>query len=355
MQESTTVDASKLSFLEINEKKNRSDQAKVLYYTAEYQAASMANQADRDSCEASNKLYIGGKEHWTPESIDYLASMERGASTYNVAKVELDKVIGQIINNPHKSKYAAINQDDVSKTNIMDTLYEMDENRGKFKKQWNKFVKDVIIHTGVYEMYVDYRHSRLGNISRRTLNRVKEIEWDRNWKSDDVGDLRFIFKYTWKTAREIKEEWNTKSDVIDQNIRIVEEISTGANTEADIGDYISQDSLYVDSNSRYKVIEVSYMQKVAKTKKNADKLAEFNGKNANPDITIGQTNSPLVAPEYDSICKVITFAPGVGIGLVLDEGDHPVQIGRLPYFIASSDVTNGVRQGIATGMIDAQI
>ena len=354
MSNGTEVDASKLSFLEVQEKNDA--ESKVMYYTAEYQAASMANQADRALCRASNDLYTGvNNAHWTQDQLDYLRSMERASGTYNYAKIEADKVIGQIINNPHKSKFAAINQEDVSKTNIVDSLYELDENRGKFKKHWNRFVKDVVIHTGVMEMYVDFKHSRLGNISRRTLNRVAECEWDATWKSGDIEDCRVFFKTSWKTARQLKENWKTKSSEIDQSINMMEEISGAMDSEVEPNSIALSGELYIDGRGRYKVIEASYMQKVEKKSKNKEKIAKYKENNSNPDITIGQDNSPMVAPEYVSICKVITFAPGVGIGLVLQEGNHPVQVGKLPYYVASSDITDGVRQGVVSGMIDAQL
>lgn len=354
MSTGNEVEASKLSFNEVQERRDAEE--KVMYFTNQYQAASIANQPERALCLASNDLYTGVQnKHWTQANLEYLRSMERSSGTYNFAKVEADKVIGQVINNPHNSKFAAINQEDVTKTNIVDSLYEYDANRGKYKKVWNQFVKDTIIHTGVMEMYVDYRHSRLGNISRRTLNRVSECEWSSTWQSGDMEDLEVFYKTTWKTARQLKDDWKTKSDAIDQAINYREELTGDNSTEEDIHTALFQGDLYVDTNGRYKVIEACYMQKVAKTKRNEKVIAEFKENNANPDTSILQDNSPIVAPEYTSICKIITFAPGVGVGLVLQEGEHPVQVGKLPYYVASADITNGVRQGIVSGMIDAQL
>ena len=355
MSNGTEVNPSALAFLQNQEKAKSAE--KVQYYTNEYINANMANTEDRERCEASNNLYIGiDNKQWTSKALEYLNSMERAAHTYNLAKISVDKVVGQIIQNPHAIKFAAINQEQTATANIEDSLYEYDNDRGSFDKEWHRFVKDTVIHTGVMEMYVDYRHSRLGNISRRALNRVTEIEFDPNWKSADIEDCRMIYKYTWKTAREIKDTWNKKSGEIDNAINRYETISgTGDVDPNDLMSIANRTPNFVDQNGRYKVIEVSYMQKVEKKKKNADKIAKFDKENSNPDLVIGQDNSPIVAPEYISVCKVLTFAPGVGTGLVLQEGDHPVQIGRLPYSVASADLTMGYRQGLITGMIDAQV
>jgi len=268
---------------------------------------------------------------------------------------KIDKIAGQLILNPNMLNYTSINQNTTDATNAMDSLYQYDVERGNWAKAKNRWIKDILIHTGVAEMYVDYTHSKLGNISIRPLNRVTDVEWDGYWNGDKINDCRVIYKPVWLTARQIKDEFNTKSEEIDSSINQYERLSGMSDTVDTRIELANRNGDFYDSTTgRYRVIECIYMQKTPRTRQYSEKLNRWLKENENPDVMREQGD--LVSEFNDSvdICKIMTIAPGVDNGIVLNEGEHPVQVGRLPFYIKSADNTMGTRQGKVQGMIDAQ-
>jgi len=338
------------------QKQKENEVSKVSYYTDEFTNTWKSNESTRKTAQDSFNGYIGieGRQ-WDSASLDILRERKQPANTLNITKPNIDKVVGQLVNNPDIIKFTAINQDKNSQTNIIDSLYEYDSARGKYQKEINRFIKDVCIHTGVLEVFIDYTHETLGNIGLRALNRVTDIEYDTYWNSDNIKDCRYVFKSIWMTAREIKETFATKNEDIDRAINEYE-VLRGVEEDAETRDQLASrtDIFYNNSNNRFRVIECSYMQKVPKTKQYSQKLKRFLDDNENPDIMRTQGDSVIPLPSFESICKIITFAPAISKGLILTEGDHHVQIGRLPYFIVSADKTMGVSQGLVTGILDAQ-
>jgi hypothetical protein len=327
------------------------------YYSNLFTNSIRNKQTETNNAKASFDTYIGiNGRQWDTKSINKLDDQNRVAHTFNVTKPNVDKVYGQIVKNPSEVIYTPINNKDLSGSNIVQSLWEYDFERGSFQREWNKFVKETLIHTGVLEMYKDYKHNNiLGNIGLKSINRYLDIVFDPYWSTDRIEDCQYIFKSTWKTAREIKDEYRAKSEEIDRSINQFERRDGASFDVETVEELRERDSEYYDSTrDRYRVIEVVYMQKVHKVRKYSQKLERFLKDNEHPDTMRGENDTLIEHSEYENICKVMTMAPGVQHGLILQEGDHPVQIGRLPFFVASSDNTMGERQGVVTGVIDAQ-
>jgi hypothetical protein len=323
-----------------------------------------ANKEDRDNFRKSEDIYVGiGNRSWDSKSLATLTSQGRPANDLNIVKPNIDKVYGQILRNPNKITFTPRNQNQAPKTNMVQSLYEYDYERGNYQKEWARFVKDTLNHTGVMEMYKDYTHSALGNIGRRALNRYIDIEFDEFWKTDDIRDCSHCYKSKWMTARQLRDEYNVKNnDEIDLAIKSYEN-RDGTQYEVEDPQYLAEnDSLFVDSRRhRFRVIEVIYMQKVHKEKIYSRKLRRYLEDNENPDYkrgnneTIVENDDYIKRVEVINICKVMTMAPGLVHGLILQEGDHPLQVGHLPFYVSSTDNTGGIRQGVSTGLVDCQV
>jgi len=333
------------------------------YWSTMYTNTVRANKRDRDNFRMSEDIYVGiNKAGWDSESLETLEKQGRPANTLNIVKPNIDKVYGQIVRNPNKINFTPQNQENFAKTNIVQSLYDYDYERGDYSKEWNRFVKDTLNHTGVMEMYKDYTHSKLGNIGRRALNRYIDIEFDEFWKTDNIRDCSHAYKSSWMTGRQLRDEYNvTDNDEIDLAIKTYEN-RDGAQYDVEDPKYLAEnDSLYVDSRrQRFRVVEVIYMQNVPKKKMYSKKLRRYLEDNENPDVkrdendTIVENNDYIERIEKVNICKVMTMAPGLVHGLILQEGDHPLQVGHLPFYVASTDNTGGVRQGVSTGLVDCQ-
>jgi hypothetical protein len=327
---------------------------KVRYMSDEFTASWKANSEDREAAQLAFDMYIGNQ--WDGGAVTDLTARGLPVNTYNHIMPKIDKMAGQLILNPNELNYTSINQSTVDGTNAMDSLYQYDVERGNWAKAKNRWIKDINIHTGVAEMYIDYKHSKLGNISLRALNRVTDVEWDGYWNGDKIDDCRVIFKPVWLTARQIKDQFRTKSEEIDQSINQYERLSGMSDVVDTRLELANRDADFYDSTTgRYRVIECIYMQSTPRTRQYSDKLNRWLKENENPDTMREQGD--LISEFNDSvdICRIMTIAPGVDNGIVLNEGEHPVQVGSLPFYIKSADNTMGTRQGKVKGMIDAQV
>ena len=334
-----------------------------MYWATSYTNAIRARQTETDTVKASMDSYIGiGGRQWDAESKKTLIKQGRPVNTFNLTKPNIDKVYGQIVNNPNSITFTPINKGNLSTTNIVQSLYDYDYERGGWEKEMHRFVKDTLIHTGVLEMYKDYTHSKLGNVGLRALNRYLDIVFDPFWNTDKVSDCRYAFKSTWMTDRELKDNYRTKSKEIESAIDSFERMSGISDYEESAECLQDRDTEFYDqSRNRYRVIEVVYMQRIPKERIYSKKLKRLLEENELPDIkrtsdvTISDSEEYSKLIEYEDVCKVMTIAPAVEHGLILQEGDHPVQVGKLPFYVASADNTMGERQGLVTGMIDAQM
>jgi hypothetical protein len=62
----------------------------------------------------------------------------------------------------------------------------------------------------------------------------------------------------------------------------------------------------------------------------------------------------MVIRESISVTKTRTIVPGLDFELILEEGEYPIQLGRLPFFLLSFRETYDNRQGVADTLIDLQ-
>jgi len=326
------------------------------YYSNLFTNALRIKQVETNTAKASMDTYIGiNGRQWSDKHLKALDDQNRVANTFNITKPNADKVLGQFIKNPYEATFRSTNQNTMGGTNIVQSLYDYDMERGGWRREMNTFIKDAIIHTGILEMYKDYSHSPLGNVGLRALNRFLDVRFDPYWSTEKISDCQYLFKSLWKTAREIKDQYQAKSEEIDRSINAFEKRDGAAIDNESLEQLAARESEFYDATrDRYRVIEVTYMQRVYKKKKYKEKLSDYKEDNENPDTMRGQNPTIIEFDDYENICKVMTMVPGITHGLILQEGNHPVQIGKLPYFVASSDVTMGERQGLVTGVIDAQ-
>ena len=334
----------------------RKAQETTRYYANLFTNAQRIKEVETNTAKASMDTYIGiNGRQWSDKHLKALDDQNRVANTFNITKPNADKVLGQFIKNPYEATFTSVNQSTMGASNIVQSLYDYDMERGGWRREIHKFYKDAIIHTGIMEMYKDYSHSPLGNVGLRALNRYLDVRFDPYWSTERVSDCQYLFKSLWRTAREIKDEYQAKSEEIDRSINAFEKRDGAAIDNESIEELASREAEFYDATrDRYRVVEVTYMQRVYKKKKYKEKLDNYKKDNSNPDTMRGENETLIEFDEYENICKVMTMVPGVTHGLILQEGNHPVQIGKLPYFVASADVTMGERQGLVTGVIDAQ-
>lgn len=317
-----------------------------------------AQSAVKSQAGKNFKMYSGlNYGQWDDSAVTALMEQKRPINTFNFVQKYVDTLHGIIIENPYEVKFdPIIGSQMIDETNLLNDLFEYDYERGDWDYEKSKIILNGLIHTGVGELYIDFKHDITGNISLRSLNPF-HFHWDNHWQSDDERECQIFFKTTWMTAEQIKDTWNTKSSMIDEAI---ERMRSFGDTNSDEIDKIADRSVeYFDlMSSRYKVIEACYMERVTKKRIYDKRDKQF--VNIEDPFLQGmamrlQGEHLVVIPESYDICKVFTFCPAVSVNMVLEDGDHPVQIGRPPFFLFSEKNMFGERQGLVDKLSDAQV
>lgn len=333
----------------------RSPAERISYFQREYEAFRDHKNSDRSRMERNFNLYSGVDfGQWTRSQVATLNEEKRPVLSFNYIQKYIDTVHGSIMQNPFEVHFDPIDPNMTDNVNIMQQLYDYDYERGDWEMEITKIIRDGLIFKGVGEYFIDFRNDQLGNVGYRHAN-PSFIYEDPYWQSDDIKDCRMLFKTTWMTAQQIKDTYNTKSVEIDDAIRQVEMLNHDYDSDR-ITALADQHEDYWKS-SRYKVIEAVYMQRLKKNRifdKETRNFLDVEDPELQKTMMRLQGNSLTLMPQEYSMCKIFTFAPGLAKSLVLAEGDHPVQIGRLPYDIWSSKNMFGQKQGLVDVLADAQ-
>lgn len=337
------------------------DQA-INYYRNEFLKWVMNDRSNRVRMQRNFGLYSGvDNSQWPTDAIWNHADEGRPISSFNYIQKNVDTVLGSVLQNPFKTVFVPEGPDaSVDDTRLLQQLFEYDFNRGNYEWEKTKFYRDGLIFNGVLEMFVDYRHDTLGNIGLAHRNPA-HIFMDPYWQTDDIRDCRYIFKATWMTAREVKDTFKVDVAFIENQIKINE--TNGFNYFTDPGlwaKYFDRSTEFYDQlNQRFRILEVVWMQRTIKKRvkdtENQNLFLDVEDPEGLNDAGRLQGNGMFLVPEETSLCKVFTFAPAVGLNVVLVKGNHPVQVGRLPYFIWSEKNLFGERQGLVDILADAQL
>ncbi len=230
----------------------------VDYWRRLFTNSERIKSTETETAKASMDTYIGiNGRHWTNKALGKMEDQNRIAHTFNITKPNADKVLGQFIKNPYLASFTSINQETMGTSNIIQSLYDYDMERGGWRREFHKFIKDGIIHTGVMEMYKDYMHSPLGNVGLRALNRYLDVRFDPYWSTEKVSDCNYYFKSNWLTAREIRDEYQDKNEEITNGINDFERRDGASTNDETLEDLADRGAEFYDSTSdRYRVIEV---------------------------------------------------------------------------------------------------
>jgi hypothetical protein len=285
-----------------------------------------------------NFNFYDGIDHgqWEPEVVAALEADGKPAHTFNWVQNMVDTIMGHLKQEPFGISFLQQGRGLKAQGDTMQSLYDMDFERGQFQKQFDSLIRNGLILEGVVQIVWDTTDDRLGNVGFVSKN-PKHIIQDPYWNSDDIRDCRAVFSYSWLTAEQIKATWNTKSQAIDDAIQIYEYDTQQNNpTNAD------RSQPYFDEDGNlYKVIECYYCQtesvrKVIDSQDNSEvniDLEQYKGMTDEVLKTvIGLKNKRwLLVNEPMLVTRICTFVPGIDQDLLLEEGLYPIQLGQLPF------------------------
>ena len=301
---------------------------------------------------------------WDPRAIQLAFEEKRPIHQYNIIQQMVNRIQGVVLSSAYNLKFIpSVVNPGWFESNLMTDLWDYDWFRGKFEKQVSMCLRDIIIHTGVMEAFIDYTHDPRGNPGFRAVN-PNSFVFEPTWVSDDIKDCNYAFRSTWMSPREIYHLAQQNQKVTPALLRRL-----SAYTAAD---WQTQDALsgveqrnvapdYVDSQrNTFRVITMFYMQDEKRTRVFKDgkaiKGADFWTTNMQQYwVTRQSEQGYTVNEDIVPVCYTRTIIPGLGYEICIQEGIHNVQLGHLPFFVGSPFNFYGDRVGRVDGMVDPQI
>jgi len=314
----------------------------------------MSSEKDRE--ERNWKMYSGvNYGQWDASAVALLQSERRPVNTYNLVQNRVDTAVGILRQNPFTAKFEPKDPDKALPVNIANDLFLYEKDRGNWDKEEIMFLVSGMVYKGVAELTHDYNTSEYGNLSWMCHNPMLVWE-DPNWTSSNIRDLQYLFKAAWMTAEQIKDRFKKKNDEIQSAIDSLREggidyddtIQKSADRTADF---------YDNRNGQYRVIEMQYLVSDGKwiiMDMDTGKELAIAGENVRQALITDNPERYKRIFRKECVAKTISICPALGHDLILSEGDHPVQVGHLPWFFWSYKDLWGERQGLVDLLHDAQ-
>ena len=308
----------------------------------------------------SHRLYYGlNNGQWDAKAVEILRNRNAPINTFNFIRSRVDGLLGALLDVALETNFETETGFDNGWGKIFSTLIKYDRGRGRWGNARRQYLRDGLIHTGIREMYVDYTHSRFGNVGMRSRNPAY-VYFDPYWQSEDINDCRFIQMVSWLTAEQIKFVYNTKSQEIDEEIKRYKYFMRDRVSHEDVIKHFDRTPEFYDQKSgRFLVIQTIQLKKTKKPKfinQMTGEVEEF----IDPIIAefrtkhLGETYNRVDLPHVE--CTMDAVAPGISttLSLVDESTPHPVQIGRYPIFTWSAYNLYGEKSGIVELLKDAQ-
>ena len=291
---------------------------------------------------------------------------DRIRHTLNLIMPSIEQIVGDLMSNPHSVDFVTDDSSFVGDADIMKQLFDADYNLGKFKTAITEYQRDVLIHTGILQVYPNFKFHSRGNIGLRRVSPQNALH-DPFWQTDDIADCGFVFFAPWNSIENIRDicRANKKtSERVELAFKNFEQY--GLDTSAQVSDVrrdITSEYYNLDTQ-QFRVIECHYMvqEKVGKVVRSADgaQMGMYSSREkalGEVDRLQGHQNSSMysVIEETVSVAKVFTFVPGLDDGLVIEDGMYPIQMGRLPFIFRSTHNNLGERQGQIDMLIGPQV
>lgn len=327
---------------------------KVDWIASEFDKVLSFNQSDLDRESESWDLFSGIGDSQYPEEIKAkLKTENRNIIQVNFTRNKVEGLAGSVIKNFFDIDFVPIDAEASDLTRQVKELLLIDKELTDWSSSYHKLVKNGLIHLGIEEMYINFDYSPLGNIGFRTIE-AGHILLDPLWISDTSRDLKRAFKIAYLTAKEIKEIYKTKSQEIDDLIKLKQLHST----EFDLGDQsknVNHSEFSETYGDTYRVIEYHHMEKEKKTVRISistglvipegpeDFIQEWAIINK---IDINDPNEIITRDEDVDVYYITSICPTISRYLVLEDKKALIQIGRLPFFPWSVGRINGKNSGI---------
>jgi hypothetical protein len=312
---------------------------------------------DLDRQRKNWRMYTGlDYGQWEERAVTKLMAESRHPTQINITFNKVQTLAGGFVQDPYEGRFENDLGDNNDATLILNEMYFSDKDRCNWVKAKRLQYLAGLIHRGISEMYKDYRTDPLGAVGLRYVDPSKVI-FDPEWASDNINDNERIFMVAWMSPKQIKDTYHKKSAAIKDAIYKFEEYQQKSQTrDADVQKTFDDSSQYFDRlNGKYLVIQELSLEIIAK-KKIIDsdewkELPEMDEVNTAMMMALNRGNLKCVSEQFAKV-KLMTVCPSLDI--VLEEGYHPMQIGRYPLFVWSMQNVHGDVLGAVDLMADLQ-
>jgi hypothetical protein len=329
-------------------------------YKRFYQNYLRRNQKDQARMVESWKFFSGLYHgQWNESAVMQLEAEGRPITSFNFIQNKVLNLAGSFSVNQFETKYTADIGRSEDEAALIQELYLMDRDRCGLKIERMQFLLSFLIHTGVLEIYKDYRHSPFGNVGFRYRDKTKMFT-DPDWSTFNVNDNKRIFLHDFYDAEQIVDMYGRKNgEVGDAYERIKSLIDDPADRTSEVDKIADRSPEYFDSiSNKYKVIECVEMKTVDRAQiyniRTGDWLPVMAEKVARARMRMPGSEDLRLLPRRFKECWRYTTCPALGKELELENGPDSLQIEQYPYFFGSALNLNGERQGIVDPLKDPQ-
>lgn len=330
---------------------------------------------DRERLIEMSRLYWGvDYGHYSQYVVSKLLSEGRQPVQIPLLTNKLDGLRGALIRNQFDIKYMSMDGKFDKLSMALQDMYYSDKETMNWDWSYNIFLRDFLLQFGVEEMVISQRHSKLGNLSFIPRNPALCFP-DPNWKDGNGWSLRECDIIGFYTADALMEMFPDKADALraeKERQQIINKINQVVVRE--YGPHqsgIPYQNIEAKWGEQHMVIEHHEMRTETRTWEHniRDGIVPFpeTGFKAGSSDDISKKKHYIEQNQLDPETEIrrmpqtkrvyykTIVCPGLTKDVVLFDGPHYMQIGRLPLFLSTPSRFGSQMRGIADLLKDVQL
>lgn len=361
----------------------RKSDEKLIAEWSQYESAKDATEREREREFENLRMYCGiDNSQWPGTVQNYMFNDNRGTNfganvaraygqysqyasgfvhfgQYNLLKFKLAGIAGSLIRNPFDASYVADESEQAELTMALQEAYMSDKELMDWNASFLQAYTLSMIYQSVIRIYANNEHpaSPLGNIAIECYPPGTNIV-SPDWRSGRTNDLRDVWTLSWLDASAIKEKYNAKRDLIQNELNLQKMFGS----EYEMSDINWNRDIPVRHGSKLLVVEHSYLKREKVTRE----IDTYSGTvfwewlSDEQKMALAQENN--VEPDnlqkldiMDDVAYTYTFAPGLSTNFALHDKKDEFQCGRLRKIPLSSEYQNGKALPLLEQVRDAQL
>jgi hypothetical protein len=359
------------NYMRVGVKDFGSDSEQVITIENEFNEAVRAHSLDLQLMyECWDAYFAINDGQWDKKKLLKLRYDDRQAKSFDIIGPKVDTLAGALISELPDIDWIPIEGEKTTLTEAIKDSWYSDKELTNSEYEMMLTIRDGLVHIGWCQIVesTDYGKPVIG-IKRLTPGFFIPSAY---WIQESERQLKKAFKVGYLTPEEMKSKFETKSDEIDEAIRIIrrqghEELPSNA--------YDQRRRFVGRMADHYKVLQMHYVENVKTTRlvgvkieidqstgeqtghirwvpfpvtRDRAKLEHFAAVNQIEWETVEETGYT------DTIHKVKTVAPDFDRSLILEDNKSKIQTRGLPFYKFTVSRYNGRNKGIVAALLDPQ-